>query len=162
MELTRRDLLKLHNAIATMEGRQFSVKFSYFIAKNKVAMKDEMMALEEARKISDEYRSYDLERARLAQEYADKNEDGSAKIHENSFVITAHANEFQEELEALREKKKDAIEEHESKMAEFEELLNGKVDFNGARIDFKDIPSTIEPSVLEILILADLIIEEDA
>jgi len=98
----------------------------------------------------------------MAQEYADKNEDGTAKIHENSFVITARAEEFQTDLAELRENNKDIIEEYESKMKEFEELLNGEVDFDGAKIDFKDIPSTIEPALLEVLILADLIIEEDA
>jgi len=49
MKLSRRDLLKLHNGMTMLEGRQFSVKFSYFIAKNKVKLADEIAALNEAR-----------------------------------------------------------------------------------------------------------------
>lgn len=46
-------------------------------------------------------------------------------------------------------------------MVDFNELLNGEVKFEGARIDFKDIPPAVEPAVLEVLILADLIIEDE-
>jgi len=69
MKVKKRDLLRLHNAIHALEGKVFNVKFSYFIAKNKVAMRDEITALEEARKVSDEYKKYDTERATLAQQY---------------------------------------------------------------------------------------------
>jgi hypothetical protein len=144
-----------------MEGRQFSVKFSYFVAKNKVAIKNEIDAIQEVQQPSEEYKKYDLERARLAQAFADKNEDGSAKIHDNSFVITANVDEFQEALAELRVSYKDAIEQHEAKMKELESLLNEEVEINGAKVDFKDIPSTIEPSLMEILIIADLIIEDE-
>lgn len=160
MELKRRDLVKLFNGLVSMEGRAFSVKFSYFLAKNKVALKDEITAIEEVRKASDEFRQYDIERARLAQEYADKNEDGSAKIYDNSFVITAKVDEFQKRLSELKSKYETVIKDHENKMVELEELLNDKVEFQGTKIDFKDIPDTIEPSLLEVFIIADLIIED--
>jgi len=161
MKLTKRDLLKLYNGIIAMEGRAYSVKFSYFIAKNKVALRDEISALEEARKPSDEYRSFDTKRAKLAQKYADKNEDGSAKIHENSFVITKNVDKFQSEIKKLREKNKKYITEFEKQMVDFEELLDTEATLeNTSKIVFKDIPQSIEPSILEVLILADLIIED--
>lgn len=161
MNILKRDLLRLYNGISMLEARQFSVKFSYFIAKNKVAMRDEITALEEARKVSEEFKAFDTERAKLAQQYSDKNEDGSAKIQDNSFVITTNMEVFQEELEALREKNVETISEREKQIAEFEELLDGSTEFNGAKIDFKDIPESIEPAMLEVFILADLIIDED-
>jgi len=161
MKVKKRDLLRLHNAIHALEGKVFNVKFSYFIAKNKVAMRDEITALEEARKVSDEYKKYDTERATLAQQYSDKNEDGSAKIQGNSFVITTNAELFQEDLEGLRVKYKDAIEEYETMMKDFEELLNQEVEYDGTKVDLKDVPQTIEPAILETFILADLIIDEE-
>ena len=124
-------------------------------------MKDEMSALQEAKKAGDGFKEFDMERAKLAQEHADKNEDGSAKIFENSFVITARVDEFQEKLGELREKYAEPIKDHEGKMEEFNELLDGEVDFQGAMIDLKDIPATIEPAILEVLILADLIVEDE-
>lgn len=161
MKIKRKELLRLNNGIAMLEGRQFSVKFSYFIAKNKVLMKDEVVALQEAKKAGEGYREFDLERARMAQEHADKNEDGSAKIHDNSFVITAKAEEFQEKLSALREKYAKPIKEFEAQMEQFNDLLEEEIDFEGTKVNLKDIPPQIEPAILEALILADLIVEED-
>ena len=161
MKLTRRNLVRLYNGFAQMEGRQFSVKFSYFVAKNKVAMKGEVEAIQEVQQPTESFREYDLERARMAQNFADKNEDGSAKIHDNSFVITAKADEFQEALAELRVKYKEAIEQHDAKMKELESLLAEEVEINGTKVDFKDIPPTIEPSLMELLIIADLIIEDE-
>ncbi len=81
MKIKKRDLLNLYNAISELEGRPFSVKFSYFIAKNKVAMRDEISALDIAKRATDEFKSYDGERAKLAQKFADKNEDGSIDLY---------------------------------------------------------------------------------
>jgi len=161
MKIKKRDLLRLYNAISLLEGRPFSVKFSYFIAKNKVAMRDEISALDVAKKVTDGFKSFDNERAKLAQKFADKNEDGSAKIQHNSFVITTNADLFQEELSILREEHADIITDREKQIEEFENLLDEDVDFKGLKLDFKDIPESIEPSMLEPLILADLIIDKE-
>jgi len=159
--MKKRDLMRLHNGISVLEGRQFSVKFSYFIAKNKVNMRDEISALEEARKVSEKFKEFDTERAKLAHQYADKNEDGTAKIQDNSFVITANVDVFQEELALLKTKHSVEIEKRENQIKEYNAILDDTIDFKGTKIGFKDIPPTIEPSMLEVLILADLIIEED-
>jgi hypothetical protein len=161
MKLKRKDLLSLSNGIALMEGRQFNVKFSYFIAKNKVALRDEMEAINEARKPNDGFKEFDAQRAKLAQEHSDKNDDGSSKIQDNSFVITALADVFQEKLKVLREKYAAPIKEYEGQMQQFNELLDDEVEFTGTMVDLKDIPPTIEPAILEVLILADLITDEE-
>jgi len=161
MKLKRREILRLHNGIAMMEGRPFSVKFSYFMAKNKVAIRDEIAAIDAARQVTDGFKEYDNERAQLAQQYADKGADGSAKIHENSYVITVRKEEFDEALKELRYKYAEPLKEQEAKMEELKELLEEEVEFEGSKIDLKDIPESIESSVLEIFILADLIIEAE-
>jgi len=68
---------------------------------------------------------------------------------------------FQEELEILREKNTKVISERQKQLEEFEEILNEDINFEGAKLNFKDIPTTIEPAMLEVFILADLIIDED-
>ena len=161
MEIKKRDLLRLYNAISVLEGKPFSVKFSYFIAKNKVAMRDEISALDVAKRATDEFKFYDNERAKLAQKFADKNEDGSAKIQDNSFVITTNVELFQEELLRLREDHTATIEDRDKQIEEFETLLDEDITFEGLKIDFKDIPDSIEASMLEPLILADLIIDKE-
>ncbi len=161
MKVKKKDLLGLHNSIMAMEGNAYSVKFSYFIAKNKVALRDEITALEDVRRVSDEFKAFETVRVKLAQENADKNEDGSAKISGNSFVITSNAEKFQKELEAVKLQYSKIIKKREKQLKEFEELLESEAEFEGAKIDFKDIPQNVEPKVLEVLILCDLIIEDE-
>ena len=160
MKITKRDLLNLYNGMCSLEGRQFSVKFSYFIAKNKVAIRDEITALDEARRVSNEFKLYDDERVELARKFADKSDDGSAKVHDNSFIITKLLDGFQKNLSKLREKHTKAIEKREKQIEDFENLLNETATFEKFQVEFDDIPPTIEPSILEGFILADLIIDE--
>jgi len=158
--MKKRDLLKLNGALTSIEGRPFSVKFSYFIAKNKVMIKNEFNILEEIRKPSEKYMEYDRKRAELASELADRDDKGQPKIENNNFVIIENFDKFKEMLESMKKTYSKAIKEQEQKMKDFEALLNENIDYCGPKIDFKDIPETIEPSVLEVLITTDLIIEE--
>ena len=80
MEIKRKDLLRLHNVIISLEGEKYSVKFSYFLAKNKVIMRDEIEALEEVSKVSEEFQAFESRRIEIAEKHADKNEDGSINL----------------------------------------------------------------------------------
>ena len=121
--MNKRDLVSLHNAIVALEGRQFNVKFSYFIAKNKIFIKDEIEALNEAKKPPVGFVAYDNKRVELARKYADRDQNGNVKIEDNNFVITENFDKFRVELEKLKEKYKDPIAEYEAQIKEFEDLL---------------------------------------
>lgn len=157
--MKKRDLIKLNGALASIEGRPASIKFSYFVAKNKIAIKEEFTLLDELRKPSSEYIEYDTQRAQLAQKLADRDEKGQVRIENNNFIIVEKVDEFKTELDKLKKKYSKFIKEHEKKMKEFESLLDEEITFSGPKIDLKDIPQTIEPSLLETLISANLIIE---
>jgi len=158
--MKKRDLISLNNALSALEGRQFAVKFSYFMAKNKVMIKDEFAALDEVRKPSAEYVAFDTKRAEMAMEFADKDEAGKPKIENNNFIITEKVDEFRKALDALKEKNSKVISAYEKQIKDFEELLDEEINFQGPKIDLKDIPPTIESSFLEVLITADLLIED--
>jgi hypothetical protein len=157
MKLKKRDLMRLNNAISAIEGRKFSVKFSYFLAKNKIQLKEDISILEQLRLPSDEFKQYDADRAKLALDHADRNSDGSPKIDNQQFVITIQAGEFQESVSKLKEKYNEVIEQRNEQLKDFEEILEEKTTYSGATIDYKDIPDDIEPVVIEVLILAGLI-----
>jgi hypothetical protein len=157
--MKKRDLLSLHKALTQIEGRQFTVKFSYFVAKNKVLIKDEFAAIEEARKPSAAYVAYDTKRAELAHEMSDRDSKGSPKIENNNFIITERVDEFRKALDDLKESNKEVIENQNQKNIDFEKLLDEEIEYRGPKIDLKDIPQTVEPAILEVLILADLIVE---
>jgi len=159
--MQKRDLLNLHNALSIIEGRQFTVKFSYFVAKNKVLLKSEFTALDEARKPSDEFTAFNTKRGELAQKMADKDDKGQPKIENNNFIIIEKIDEFNKALEKLRKKNEEVIEKQENKMKDFDSLLNENAEFQGTKIDLDDIPDNIEPFILEVLITTELIVESE-
>ena len=160
MKLIKRDLMRLSNAIAAIEGRKFSVKFSYFLAKNKIQLKEEIELLEKIKEVSEEYKEYDNKRAKLALEHADRNPDDSPKIDNQEFLITILAGKFQEAVSKLKEDYEEVIEQRNQQMRDFEELLKETTTYSGAKIDIKDIPDDIEPVVIEVLLLAGLVNEK--
>lgn len=159
--MKKRDLIKLQGALTTIEGRPFSVKFSYFVAKNKVMIKNEFAVLDGIRKPPAKYIEYDTKRAELAQKLADKEENGQPKIQNNNFIIVENVEEFKKQLDQLKATYSETIKEFEQKQKEFETLLDEEIVFAGPKIDLKDIPKEIEPSVLEVLLASDLIIENE-
>jgi hypothetical protein len=158
--MKKKDLLSLNNALMMLEGRQFPVKFSYFIAKNKVLLKSEITALNEAQKPSAEFVAFDTARATLAHDLADRDEKGQARVENNNFIIIEKVDEFKEKLDALKKENEEVIKAQEQKIKDFGDLLEEDIKFDGPKVNFNDIPPTVEPSVLEALIVADLIIEE--
>jgi len=159
--MKKRDLLNLYNGLTQLEGRQFTVKFSYFVAKNKVMLRDEFAALDLVRKLAPEYIEYDTKRAELAHKMADKDEKGQAKIENNNFVILERVDDFRKLLAQLKRTNAKVIEEQDKKNAGFEELLEDEFEYAGPKIDLKDIPQAVEPSILEAFITCDLIIDSE-
>ena len=161
MKLIKRDLMRLNNAISAIEGRKFTVRFSYFIAKNKIQLKEDIAIFEKLRAVNDEFKLYDTERAKLALEHADRNPNGSPKIDNQEFLITIKAGAFQEAMAKLKEEYAEVIEQRNEQLKDFEEILQEDIEYSGATIDYKDIPDDIEPVVVEVLLSAGLINEEE-
>jgi len=159
--MKNRELLGLHRTLISLEGRKSTVKFSYFIAKNKVMIKDECNILEETGKPSEKFSEYDGKRAKLANEFADKDEKKQPKIENGNFVIIEKVDKFKKELDKLKKEYETVIKEQDKKFKEFNALLDEEIEYKpGPKIALQDIPEQIEPAVLEILIIADLIIDE--
>ena len=147
--MKKKDLVRLHDALIRIEGRQCSVKFSYFVAKNKLLIKEEFEMLQNLRKAPERFVEYDKKRASMAQEHADKLENGLPKIEDNNFIIIDRFEEFKEKLDALKEEYADAIADYEKRVKDFEDILEQEYTYEGAKIDYKDTPETIEPAILE-------------
>lgn len=159
--MKNRDLLNLHNILKSIEGRKATVKFSYFVAKNKILLKKEFDILEAVKKPDPKFVEYDTKRAELAHKYSDKLENGQPRIENGNFIITENLDIFKEELDKLKEIYKDVIYEYGQQIKDFDELLDRDVDFEGIKLDIKDIPEEIEPNVLEVLMRAGLLIEKE-
>lgn len=160
--MKKRDLITLHRTLVSIEGRKSTVKFSYFIAKNKVMIKDDYNILEEAGKPSEEFTEYDAKRAKLAHELADRDEKKQPRIENGNFVIIENVDKFKKELDKLKKEYASVIKDQDKKFKEFNALLDEEIEYKpGPKIALQDIPEQVEPAVLEILIIADLIIDTE-
>ena len=159
--MKRRTILNLWKALAQLEGLKHDVRFSYFIAKNKVAIKPEMEALDEAQKPTEIYLEFEAKRVEAAQLYSDKDENGSPKVHNGQFVIFEKRAEFEKEIKKLKTKFKTAISGRDKQLADYETMLKDDVETVGlTKIRFSQLPKSIEPAFLEVFIEADVIMDD--
>jgi len=160
MKVKKGDLLNLWYIFEGMKHQKQSVKFSYFVAKNKIKLKGEVDALNEAQTASETFKAYDQSRANLAAEMADRIPGTTDPlINDGQYVINERKEEFDKQLDELKEKFKDAIEEREQQLESIKELLDEEKEFDGHKIHMDEIPDSIEPGVMEAFIVADLIME---
>lgn len=156
--MKKRSVIRLNQAIKILEGRPLNIKFSYFLAKTKIAIKEEATALEDLAKPSEAFIEYDQKRTRLAQRLADKNEDGTIRVNNNNFVITKNLELFQEEMESLRDLHKDAIQGRKDQIKQLNDMLEEDIEIEGLQIiEYKDIPEEIEANVIELLLETKLL-----
>jgi len=161
MKIKKRELLKFAEVIKSFEGLKYSTKFSYFLTKNKLACKDELEALDEARKPDQKFLDFELERVKTAQEHSEKGADGSPVIRNGAFIILPDNQEkFDKEMAKLRKVNKVVIEAREKQAEEFDKLIGEETEFNGTKIKLSELPTQIEPALLEVLVTLDLIIED--
>jgi len=160
MKTKKGDLLTLWYILEGMKHQKQSVKFSYFVAKNKIKIKGEVDALNEVQSASEAFKAYDSKRADLAADMADRIPGTEEPmVNDGQYVIKEKKELFDKQLLELKETFKDAIKEREEQLESFREILDETIEFEGHKINMDEIPNTIEPSVMEVFIITDLIME---
>jgi hypothetical protein len=161
MQVKKGELLLLYHVLENLKNRKSNVKFSYFVAKNKLALQGEVDALNEAQEASEPFKLYDQKRAELAANMADRLGDTNQPMTQNGqYVITKRKEEFDSELEKLKKTYAEVIEERDKQIEVFRDLLEEKIDFKGHGTKLENIPGEIEPVVMESLIKTGLILED--
>lgn len=158
-KVKRIDLLNLWHALEKIKSRKANIKFSYFVAKNRLNLKNEIEAINETQEAPEAFKAFDKERGALAEKYSDKDLNGKAIIKDNQYVITEKRGEFDKELEKIRKKYKKVVEERETQLEKLREFLNEVIDFEGYKIELDNLPPDLEPFLVETLLITDLIKE---
>lgn len=157
--MVKKTALKLWQVFGQLEGLKHDVRFSYFLAKNKVALKSEIELLEEAQKPSELFLQYEAKRIEAAQKYSDKDQNGNPKIHNDQYVIYDERDKFEEEIKKLKTKFKKAIAEREAQLKEYAKFLEEPLELQLTKIRFDQLPNQIEAVVIETFLEADIIEE---
>jgi hypothetical protein len=160
MKAIKGDLLNLWIVLENLKPKQPNARFSYFMAKNKMAIKNEVDALNLAQEPSELFKEYDVKRAEIAQKYADKDANGVAMTKNNQYVIVENKKKFDTELTKLKKKYQKAIDEREEQARSFGKLLAEEVEFDGYQIALEFLPDDIDHVVMEIFLNTNLIKED--
>lgn len=158
--MNKGDLLNLWAVLTDLQKVKANVKFSYAIAKNRMKITSEVEAIQEALKPAADFMKYENARLKLAQEYADKDDEGRVKIDGGNFSITENLTKFNEKLDALKAEHKEAIDVQEAKADEIDALLKESFEFKPHMIKFENFPEEIEPQVFEVFMQCGLV-EDD-
>jgi polyribonucleotide nucleotidyltransferase len=135
---SRKEFINLYQMLGYL-GELTGARFTYTISKNKEILKNVVEEIQKKAEMHDNYREYEKERVELNEKYTKRDKDGNPEIKDKNYVIKDKA-KFDEEVEKLKEKHKDAIEEREQQRKDVEELANKEI-----TLDLKTIPLSIVP-----------------
>ncbi len=108
------------------------------------------------------FKLYDQKRADLAQSMADRAGDTDQPLVDNGqYVIKENKVKFDKALEKLKVEFKVAVEERQSQISAFTELLDEEVEFKGHAIKLDNMPDDVEPAIIEGLLVTELILDEE-
>ena len=157
--MKRRDLLTLWDVLTNLERDSYPVKFSFFIVNVKLIVKKEIEALNRLRTPDLNYINYDKERVNLARKYCDKDENDQPIINNNNYQITKNLKDFNNAISILTEKYKTVIEVFDSQIRKYSQALNEEYKFDYGPFPLSVFPEVIEPNILEIFLICNLIKE---
>lgn len=158
--VSKEDLLKLWDVFASLDDRSLPIKFSYFIIKNKKLIKDEVDILAKLTEPTPEYNEYNNKRIELATRLADKDKHNNPIIERGNFVIIQNKKQFEEEVSKLRNEHKDAVDEFEKRLSEYNSMIGEMIEFQPYVISIDDLSNNLEPHILELLYDMNMIKEE--
>ena len=135
---SRKEFINLYQMLGYL-GELTGARFTYTISKNKEILKNVVEEIQKKAEMHDNYREYEKERVELNEKYTKRDKDGNPEVKDKNYVIKDKA-KFDEEVEKLKEKHKEAIEEREQQRKDVEELANKEI-----TLDLKTIPLSIVP-----------------
>lgn len=142
--IKKKELLNIWNILHQFPTSDlYHPKFVYGISKNKKRMQSEIESLQELFKDEPTYIEYDRERVRMCQSMCDKDDKNAPIIINNSYQITEKKSEFNDAMDKLKEKYKDAIEKNEAKVKEIENILDEDIEIDFYLIDIGYFPNGI-------------------
>ena len=134
----RKEFINLYQMLGYL-GELTGARFTYTISKNKEILKKVVEEIQKKAEMHENYREYEKERVDLNEKYAKRDKDGNPEVKDKNYVIKDKV-KFEEEVEKLKEKHKDAIAEREQQRKDVEELANKEI-----TLDLKTIPLSIVP-----------------
>ena len=135
---SRKEFINLYQMLGYL-GELTGARFTYTISKNKEVLKKVVEEIQKKAEMHENYKEYEKERVELNEKHTKRDKDGNPVIKDKNYVIKDKA-KFDADVEKLKKKHKDAIEEREQQRKDVEDLANKEI-----TLDLKTIPLSIVP-----------------
>ena len=145
--IKRGDLYRVLQGI-NLAGSLTGIKFSYSMSKNKNLIMAELKSAEESLQQSPEMLAFEKDRMELVNEYGTRDKKGNLVVENNQYAIEK-MDEFNEKVEALKKVHKEAIDENQKKIDEYNEFMKEEIDMPFHMISMQDIPENISVDVMD-------------
>lgn len=143
--MIKKELYALYSSLQALQGAG-GARFAYAISKNKKFIQEELELVEKSLVQSDEYKAYEAKRIELCKKHSHKDENGEAKMTNNTFDIIDRK-KFDKELKVLQDEYKDTLEEHLKKVEEYNKLLDMDTEITFFKIKLEILPDTYEEEI---------------
>ena len=133
-------------------GALKGAKFTFTINRNRQAIKPMAKKVNEMVTMSESFKEFDKKRVEINEKYAEKDESGKTTMKDERFVIPEDKKEdFEKEIEALKEEYKDTIKEREEQKNNVEAYLKEETELELKPIPLSMIPDDINVDEMEII-----------
>lgn len=140
--MIKKELYALYSSLQALQGAG-GARFAYAISKNKKFIQEELELVEKSLIQSDEYKAYEAKRIELCKKHSHKDENGEAKMTNNTFDIIDRA-AFDTELKVLQEAYSVELENHLKKVEEYNKLLETDTEITFFKIKLEIVPDTYQ------------------
>ncbi len=145
----RKEFINLYQMLGYL-GELTGAKFTYTISKNKEILKKVVEEIQKKAEMHENYREYEKERVELNEKYAKRDKDGNPEVKDKNYVIKDKA-KFEEEVEKLKKKHKDAIEQREQQREDIDKLADEEITLELKTLPIGIIPNEITVDQMEVL-----------
>jgi hypothetical protein len=140
-------LLELNAALKSLE-RVMNTKFAHAVSRNQDAIEDEIKAIQKSGKMSPGFTEYEKKRFDLVKKFAKLDANGKMIENPDRTVVMENLGAFEAALEPIRLEYKDALDEREKQIKDFEEDLEEEYSFEPFLIAWKNTPDDLRADEL--------------
>jgi hypothetical protein len=145
IQLTKKQVVGLYQGLLEV-GNLKGVRFSYAVAKNTLILEPEVEAIKKMYAESKEFALYNVERIRIAESYAEKENGMPKKMIRDGMEVYEIKDQvkFNAAIKELQAKHEKSIQEREAQLKEIDKILEEKITVDLIPINILDIPDNIE------------------
>ena len=152
VSVKRYQVLEINKVLENITG-DCSIKFRYFISRNKSILKSEVESINSAieTKIAG-FKEFSEKQTTFLKEAIEFNSEGQPVTINNNYQIKPEkAIEFREKMQALEVEYKDALEERSKEVVEHNKFLGENCEIEVYQVQLSEVPSTLSQNQFDVL-----------